>query len=141
NKDGVVLVTWLDRRESGDNLGWRVRAAASLDGGETFSASVPVASSPNAYPPSTPWDVGVSAYSSQSLVTISASIDQFYVAGGPTSGMAVDANGTFFPTWVDNRTGVPQLWTAPITVAGAAVKNGVAELGGLDNVSEHLKIE
>ena len=74
NKDGVVLVTWQDRRESGDNLGWRLRAAASLDGGETFSASVPVGSAANAYPGSTAWDVAVSANTSQSLVSLNARI-------------------------------------------------------------------
>jgi hypothetical protein len=32
---GVVVVAWYDRRESSDNMGWRIRAAASLDGGVT----------------------------------------------------------------------------------------------------------
>src|SRR5207248_1712158 len=44
NNAGVVLVTWYDRRDAQDNLGWRLRAAASLDGGEPFPASAPVAS-------------------------------------------------------------------------------------------------
>jgi hypothetical protein len=143
NKDGVVLVTWSDRRESTDNVGWRLRAAVSLDGGETFSASVPISSAANAYPASTAWDVGVNASSPASGggVTLSATIDPFYVSGGHTTGMAVDASGAFFPTWVDNRTGVAQLWTAPITVAGAAVKNGGQELSSLDDVSKQVKLE
>src|ERR1051325_2793091 len=43
NKDGVVGVAWLDRRQSKDNIGWRARFRASLDGGETWLPSVPVA--------------------------------------------------------------------------------------------------
>jgi hypothetical protein len=142
NKDGVVLVTWADRRESSDNFGWRLRAAASLDGGETFSASVPIASASNAYPASTAWDVGVSATSpATGGITLSANIDPFYVSGGHTTGMAVDASGAFFPTWVDNRTGVAQLWTAPVTVSGAVVKNGSPELAAVEDVSKQTKIE
>jgi len=55
NKDGVVLITWYDRRDARDNLGWRLRAAASLDGGETFSESVPITDAANTYTASTPW--------------------------------------------------------------------------------------
>jgi hypothetical protein len=39
NKAGVVAVTWLDRRDQPDNLGWCPRVRASLDGGETFLPS------------------------------------------------------------------------------------------------------
>ena len=118
NKAGVVLVTWYDRRDAPDNLGWKLRAAASLDGGETFSASVPVSSAANAYPQNANWDVSTSVRSSPTGVSISSSIEQFYVSGGHTTGLATDASGVFFPTWVDNRTGIPQLWGAPVTVGG-----------------------
>ena len=141
NKDGVVLVTWHDRRESGDNLGWRLRGAASLDGGETFSASVPIASASNAYPPTTPWDIETRSASSASGAVLSAAIEPFFIAGGHTTGMAVDAGGAFFPTWGDNRTGVAQLWTAPITVSGTVARHGSPELSALDEVSGQVKIE
>src|SRR5207237_8937532 len=29
NKAGAILVTWFDRRDSGSNMGWRVRGATS----------------------------------------------------------------------------------------------------------------
>src|SRR5438552_3614256 len=32
NQAGVVLVVWYDRRDSRDNMSWKIRAAASLDG-------------------------------------------------------------------------------------------------------------
>ena len=34
--------------------------------------------------------------------------------------MAVASDGVFHPVWVDNRTGVPQLHTAPVRVTGTA---------------------
>lgn len=44
NQDGVVGVSWYDRRAQPDNLGWEVRFAASLDGGDTFLPSLRVSS-------------------------------------------------------------------------------------------------
>lgn len=57
NADGVVLVTWYERRDAGGSLCWRLRAAASLDGGETHSASEPVTEAANASSGSSAWDV------------------------------------------------------------------------------------
>ena len=141
NKNGTVVVAWYDRRDAQDNLGWRIRASASLDGGETWSASVPVATAANAYPPNAQWDVSAGVSTSERGATISSGIDAFYVSSGHTSGLAVDATGTFYPTWVDNRTGVPQLWGAPITVTGAVVKHGAPELAKLEEVSKQIKVE
>ena len=42
NKDGVVGVMWLDRRDVPQNIGYKVLFAASLDGGETFTPSMNV---------------------------------------------------------------------------------------------------
>ena len=143
NKDGVVLVTWYDRREAKDNLGWRMRAAASLDGGETFSASVPITDFANAYPQTTPWDLraGGSSDDTTSLVSVYVGIDDFFVSGGHTSGLAVDADGTFHPTWIDNHTGVAQLWSASVKVEGTAVKHGAPDLADLKNISKSVTLE
>lgn len=143
NKDGVVLVTWYDRREAEDNLGWRLRGAASLDGGETFSASVPIADGANAYPESLPWDLSASASSDDetSLVGIGVRVQSFFTSGGHTSGLAVDEDGTFHPTWIDNRTGRAQMWTAAVRVDGEVVKHGLAELSDLEDVSKHVTFE
>jgi hypothetical protein len=65
----------------------------------------------------------------------------FFVNGGHTAGMAADANGTFHPVWIDNRTGLPQMWTAPVTVAGAALKHGVRELSDLDDVGSKVTLQ
>jgi hypothetical protein len=95
NCDGVVGLTWYDRRDQPDNRGYYVRFSASLDGGETWLPSVRVAAAPNAVKSNT----------------------QFDITGGHTAGLAADANGVFHALWIDNRTGVQQVWTAPITVA------------------------
>jgi hypothetical protein len=143
NKDGVVLITWYDRREAKDNLGWRLRAAASLDGGETFSASVPVTDAIDAYPRTTPLDIGGFGNTDRdhALVSLGFYVDPFFVAGGHTSGLAVDSNGTFYPTWIDNHAGVSQLWTAAVRVQGAVVKHGAPDLAPLDDVSKSVAVE
>jgi len=143
NKDGVVLVSWYDRREAKDNLGWRLRAAASLDGGETFSESVPVTDGANAYTPSTNWDItGTGNIDDKNgLVSFSVGLGLFFNSGGHTTGLAVDGDGTFHPTWVDNRTGVAQLWSASLKVDGVAVKHGATDLSDLDDVSKAVTLE
>src|SRR5205823_1724281 len=55
NRQGVVLVTWYDRRDSPDNMGWKIRSAASLDGGETFTPSILVSDGANAFTDRTAW--------------------------------------------------------------------------------------
>jgi hypothetical protein len=143
NKDGVVLITWADRRDARDNLGWRIRAAASLDGGETFSASVPVTEFSNAYTPTMPWTIGASSSTDDKagMVSVGARLAIFFDSGGHTTGMAVDADGTFHPTWIDNHTGLAQLWTSSIKVSGTAVKNGASDLTDLKDISKSVSLE
>jgi hypothetical protein len=144
NKDGVALVTWYDRRDAKDDLGWQLRAAASMDGGESWSASVPVTNQVNAYGPNAPWHVVGNGGSdaTHSLVSISASLDVFFTVSGHTTGMAVDADGTFHPTWhSNNQNGVMQLWTASIKVDGVARKSGIAELADLEDISKSVTLQ
>jgi hypothetical protein len=143
NKDGVVLVSWYDRRDAKDNLGWRLRAAASLDGGETFTESVPITEAANSYTPTTPWLVASTGNSDEksSTVSVRSSLHAFFASAGHTTGLAVDADGTFHPTWVDNRTGVPQLWSASLKVDGTAVKHGATELTELEDISKSVTLQ
>jgi hypothetical protein len=60
-----------------------------------------------------------------------------WITGGHTAGLAADANGAFHPFWVDNRTGVHQVWTAVATVHGTVV-NPDASLAGLTDVSQRV---
>lgn len=92
NSRGIVGVSWYDRRDASDNLGYRVRFAASLDGGKTWLPSVSVSTAAHV-------DHGDSRKNS-----------------GDTAGLAADRDGVFHPAWIDNRTGIPQMWTTTVRV-------------------------
>jgi hypothetical protein len=98
NEDGIVGVMWYDRRDNPDNQGYYARFSASLDGGKTWLPSCRVSEQPNVVPDK------------------SAKSTPFYVTGGDTAGLTADSTGVFHALWIDNRTGVQQVWTAPITV-------------------------
>lgn len=144
NHRGVVGVAWYDRRDSEDNIGWTVRFSASLDGGETFLPSIPVSSDPNVYDADTEWPMLATARrkgrDEHSALSLDLQLSFFHYNGGDTAGMAADAEGVFHLIWVDNRTGMPQIWTAPVRVAGAAVRNGSPELAVLRDVSADVKL-
>ncbi|HEY7114363.1 MAG TPA: sialidase family protein [Thermoanaerobaculia bacterium] len=154
NKDGIVAVAWYDRRDNPDNLGWWVRLRASRDGGETFLPSVRVSEAPSAYGASDQWTVlanatgggkkppaaGPDAKPAGGPIAVTLALNGFQFNGGHTGGMAAGADGRFHPFWIDNRTGIAQLWTAAVTVPGAAVKNGSAELALLDDVSDAIEL-
>jgi len=148
NKNGIVGVAWCDRRDTGDDLGWYVRFSASLDGGETFLPSVRVSSAPEVHKRDAALPIWVYAeggggfptHRRDSRIAINISTDQGETAGGDTAGMAADADGNFHPVWVDNRTGVLQMWTSNITVSGTAVVNGAGDLSGMDNVTRDVML-
>lgn len=98
NGTGVVGVLWYDKRGHNADLGWGVRFAASRDGGRTFEPSVRVSEKDVEPGPGL------------------ASEGRFSANGGDTSGLDVEADGAFRAAWIDNRTGVPQVWTSRITV-------------------------
>jgi len=98
NKDGVVAVTWYDRRGLHTFPGPRapyyapecnVRIRVSPDGGDAWSPSVQI-----------------------NEETIQATVYELR----DTAGLAADANGTFHPVWIDDRTGTRQVWTAKVAV-------------------------
>lgn len=134
NTDGVLGISWYDRRDSASGLGWSARFAASVDGGTTVSRSVRVSEGAFKYS----WE--------RDLVVMSrvrhrqddegrVMLHSFNNNGGHTAGLASGADGTFYPFWVDNRTGVPQIWTAPVDVPGAAVRHGSTALADRRDVT------
>lgn len=143
NKDGAVAVAWYDRREHPDNLGWDVRIAASFDGGETFTASVPVSDQPNVYTADTHWYFRAPTVTQRGNGPLAFRflLDPFFTSGGHTTGLAADAAGVFHPVWVDNRTGKAQVWTAPVRVSGTVVRHGSPDLADLDDVSDSTTLD
>ena len=144
NHVGVVGVAWYDRRDQPDDLGYSLRFAASLDGGETFLPSVKVSQT-------------VSYQDNRLLLrgdSRGGGHRQKALSGGPltgevtfrpwvgdTSGLAASADGVFHPFWIDHRTGIPQVWTASVTVAGKTARNGSDALSALDDISSKVTLD
>ncbi len=149
NKDGVVGVLWYDRRETTD-FGWYARFSVSLDGGATWTPSVRVSERPHAHPlsetvPVETFACGVSGnrcFEPRPTGDINLRVhlaQKPYNDAGETTGLAADATGVFHALWVDNRTGVAQVWTAPISVAGRVAPDLV--LTGLTDVSHDIALD
>jgi hypothetical protein len=132
-------------------MGWKIRAAASLDGGVTFSPSVVVSEGANTFTNQTPIILGAPGVSGGGTrrvgatrgrpISVNTSVNGFFLSGGDTDGIAVGADDVFHAIWVDNRTGVSQLWTAPVTVRGTVERHGARELGDLDDVTDNLTVD
>ena len=141
NKDGVVGVSWYDRRHSTNDADYEVRFAASFDGGQTFTNSVLVSEKPNVFDKGESWSLkGLALLDKTSAARLIVVRDE-YVASGDTADLIADPAGIFHSVWIDNRTGVRQVWTAAIAVLGKALKHGDTELAKLDDISSGIEIE
>jgi BNR/Asp-box repeat protein len=90
NEEGAVAVSWYDRRGlAAGTSGYNVRLRVSLDGGVSWLASVLL-----------------------NEKTCQNSVGSL----GDTAGLAADADGSFHPVWIDDRTGKRQVWTATVKV-------------------------
>lgn len=95
NGDGVVGVTWNDRRHAEAELCSDVYFAASLDGGDSFLPEVRVSTTTACNPENT---------------------ELRWAMGGDYSNMATSSDGRFHIVWGDARTGVHQLYAAEVAV-------------------------
>src|SRR3712207_588288 len=106
NKDGVVGLTWYERRKEAGGECQHLYFTASLDGGKSFLPQVRVSAAPSC--PDTPRN-GQSA--------------KRWPGGGDYSGLAASADGAFHALWSDSRDGIYQLRTARVQVDPAAKQN------------------
>jgi len=152
NKAGVVAVTWYDRRDNPDGLGWYVRVRASLDGGDSWLSSVRVSEKPNTfqklqklftftYSPRSTHKLNDENKKAANSTHVKVGLQgrQFYA--GDYAGLAADASGTFHAWWIDNRTSLAQIWSAPIVVDGKAIRNGDVTLSKLKDVSGDVNLK
>jgi hypothetical protein len=150
NSAGVVGVTWYDRREDPLNRRFQLRFAASTDGGASFMGSVPVSSTDSLYSGNERYfgvaDPVGGGQRGQRRRTDSITVTmntggpyRTYYFAGDYGAIATTPDGRFHAIWVDSRTGVPQLYTAPITVAGSASRRGDAAVDSLTNVSSAIE--
>ena len=125
NRNGVVAIGWADRRDSSDNLGWWYRMSLSFDGGETFLPSFKVASARHSLESgNTPLFAFADRSKANDPQKVSIAIHPWHYGGGHTVDMLVDSQGVFYPVWVDNRTGTPQVWITAVSVRGSAMSDG-----------------
>lgn len=140
NRDGVVGVSWYDRRDSVDNIGYKLRFSASVDGGESFLPSVAVSEKPAVYNHGYTTSRSIVSGGNAASGDLSIQIVPM-IWSGDTAGLAADANGFFHPLWVDNRNGTMQLWTASIRVDAKTSPNGDPYLDHLDDISPKCGID
>ena len=120
NRDGVVGVSWFDTRNSADHdkKQYDEYFAASVDGGETFSAPVRVSSVTSS--PFGKGNVTMQAdswsYKGETRISFISAVSR-WPAGGDYMGLATDREGIFHPFWADARTGTFQIQTAQIAVS------------------------
>jgi hypothetical protein len=141
NRDGVVGVLWYDRRAHSDNIGWDARMTASLDGGKTFLPGVNVSEKGMTFDSHAKWTAlkAAASHPKDSVgggISLDITMNTFSFLGGDTDGLVADAAGVFHPVWIDNRNGVPQVWTAPVRVS----RTRTSAIAG-DDVSARVTVD
>lgn len=93
NRDGILAVTWNDRRQDPDQLCFRHYVAVSTDGGRTFGTNRPVGEAETCPGARSRW-----------------------LNGGDTQGLAALADGSFRSVWTVGEPESLRPWTAVIRV-------------------------
>lgn len=136
NNRGVVGVMWYDRRNNPDDRGYSPRFAASLDGGLAFTPSVPLTSARASYDVDKRFALGTTDFFFGKV-----GLSAWDFEAGNTAGIAADRNGVFHPLWVDNRTGVSQVWTATAYVQGGVYENGSPSLALYNDITKNVRVD
>jgi hypothetical protein len=143
-------VVWYDRRDRTRDGEYDLRFAASLDGGETFTPSVRVndhtasVSEKNLEVDAIGPDGRYSSLTAVGNRSTGVKLDFYFALRGQsigeTIGLATGADGVFHASFIDLRTNVSQLWTAPVTVRGVVARHGAPALAELVDVSDHVTV-
>jgi hypothetical protein len=154
NSAGVVGVTWYDRREDFANRSDRLRFSASVDGGESWSPSVPVSERANVvdrsprYPAAARGSGGGTRRADRRTNTFTTTVrlgprlhTGWNDVHGDYAAIAAGADGRFHAFWIDNRTGVAQFYSAAVSVSARPEENAGAARGGLVNVTPLLELQ
>jgi len=151
NGRGVVGLSWYDTRDDAAGKAYKLRFAASYDGGESFVSSVAVSRFSENILGSDKFIFGADAASGGATSSHHAGTSDTLVSDtgpdwmtlrtpGDTRSMVVDARGVFHPFWNDNETAIPQLYTAPVSVAGRASRHGDPSLNSYRDVTKDVTL-
>jgi hypothetical protein len=127
NREGIVAVTWNDRRDDPKEQCWRLYSALSLDGGEHFLPAQRLSQAPTCASVPENWQLSRSAFNSDQSGQYLAHFSTYppvptrYPMGGDTQGLVADATGVFHAAWINGETGVMQLWYTAFKAAPALV--------------------
>lgn len=123
SRNGIVAVTWNDRRDDPQGRCWRLYAALSLDGGEHFLPAQRLSQAPTCTNEPRNWETFGTGFNSdesgQYLAHFQAApfVPTRFPMGGDTQGLTADATGVFHAAWINGETGVMQLWYTSFRVA------------------------
>jgi hypothetical protein len=127
NRDGVVAVTWNDRRDDPEGKCWQLYAAITTDGGEHFRPARRLSRAPTCTNNAQNWETFGTAFNSDqsgrylAIVQTGATVPARFPNGGDTQGLAADGTGVFHAAWISGETGVMQLWHSTFQVEAALV--------------------
>lgn len=161
NRDGIVAVTWNDRRDDPQGRCWRLYAALSVNGGAHFLPGQRLSLRPTCTNEPRNWETSGSAFngdqSGRFLAHFStdAYVPSRFPMGGDSQGLAADATGAFHGAWINGETGVLQLWytgfrAAPALTAEMRAKASAGAAGpaaaepatpGMEEVTHDIRFE
>ena len=99
NRNGVIGIAWVDRRNDPDLKKNDVYFTVSVNGGISFER-----------------EIRVTDVNSDPLVPGNGKTGERFMSGGDYMGLAAKADGSFQVVWADSRSGVFQLYTSNITI-------------------------
>jgi len=115
NNEGVVGISWNDRRGDRTDRCYQLFFAASTDGGATFSANRKLNEQFTC-------PIGRPSIGSKAIATPDPSVEAIrseyrFKNGGDTQGIVGMANGAFHLAWINGESGELQLWSTVIVVS------------------------
>jgi hypothetical protein len=127
NRDGIVAVTWNDRRDDSNAKCWQLYAAISIDGGEHFHPAERLSRQPTCTNQAKNWETFGTAFNSDqrgqylAQFQTGAAVPARFPNGGDTQGLAADSAGLFHAAWISGESGVMQLWHTSFQIESALV--------------------
>lgn len=99
NRDGVVGIVWVDRRNDRELKKNDIYFTVSVDGGKTFLT-----------------EIRVTNQNSEPKTLQNGKAGERFISGGDYLGCAAKPDGSFQLVWADSRSGVFQLYTSNIKI-------------------------